>query len=213
MGFEDGHLVRVTLSAQKGDDVIVNTLHYDLHDSTVDDSPTLQGLADRLADDLLGPYADLFPSDWIVQPVLVMDEKDPLAPLAVRNGASAGSADAGDIPAIDADNKAPLEECVVAKLLTGHVGRRFRGRMFLPPIFEETATSNGLLGLGKASVYQTFLDAIPREPDLVTGVGDGSAHWCVYSRTNRAADVDPYASAITEVVLGTRLRWLRSRGN
>jgi hypothetical protein len=212
MGFEDGHIARCSLVAALGDNEVVNTLHYDMHDSTVDDSPTLQGLADRLADDLLGPWGALFPAAWTIQPVTVMDEKDPLAPLATRDGAVSGAPAAGTGGTPTSTNKAPLEECVVATLRTAHIGRRFRGRMFLPPIFDEEATDNGILASGHASLYNTFLAAIPREPDLVTGAGDGNAIWSVYSRTQRAANLDPYATRIDTVQLQTKLRWLRSRG-
>lgn len=212
MGFEDGHIARCALVAVTGGNEVVNTLHYDLHDSTVDDSPTLQGLADRLADDLLDLYAAFFPSSWTILPVTVMDEIDPQNPTAVRDGAVSGDPQVGSLGSISTDDVAPIEECVVATLRTSHIGRRFRGRMFLPPIFNETGTSGGILASGKASTYQTFLNAIPREPDLVTGAGDGNAIWSVYSRTQRAANLDPYATRIDTVQLQTRLRWLRSRG-
>lgn len=61
------------------------------------------------------------------------------------------------------------------------------------------------------SIWQNFLDAIPRQPDIQPGVSTSVANWCVYSRTNRAADVDPYASHVTGTVLRTAVRWLRSR--
>lgn len=213
MGFADGHIARVTLTAQLGDDQVVNTLHYDMHDGTPGlGNGTLQGLADRLADDLMDPWGALFPAAWTIQPVIVMDEKDPQNPLAVRDGAVSGAPQAGTGGAVTTDNLAPLEECVVATLRTGHIGRRFRGRIFLPPIFDENATSGGLLASGKASQYQTFLNAIPLEPDIVTGESDSTTVWSIYSRTQRAANLDPYATPIETVQLQTRLRWLRSRG-
>lgn len=212
MGFENGHLARASLVASDGINEVVNTLHYDLVGNALDDAPSLQNLADRLAAVLMGPWAALFHSEWTISPVTVMDEQDPQNLTAPRSGAISGTPTTGTGGLVSTDNTAPLEECVVATLHTALIGRRHRGRIFLPPIFDENATSAGLLASGKRSQYVTFLDAIPHEPDIITGASTATAKWCVYSKTQRAANLDPYASAIVSYTLHDRLRWLRSRG-
>lgn len=61
------------------------------------------------------------------------------------------------------------------------------------------------------AIWQNYLDAIPHQPDIATGPSTATADWCVYSRTNRKEDVDPYASHVTTAVLRSPVRWLRSR--
>lgn len=213
MGFENGHLARVALEASNGSQTVVNTLHYDLRGNTLDPAPGLQALADRLKDDLQAAYRTLFPTGWTIGPVVVADEIDPQDPFAVRGAVQSGSPVAGTGGTIPTADQAPLEECVVATILTGNVGRRYRGRLFLPPIFDESKTSGGVLSSLYVSQYQSFVDDIPKAPDLITGVTTASAHWVVYSRTNRIQNRDPYATEVTSCVVRPRLRWLRSRGN
>lgn len=212
VGFENGHLARVSLVATRPGNEVVNTLHYSLESSFGETAANMQSLADRLADDLLGPYKALFTTEWTIQPVTVMDEIDPQNPTASRQGKTAGSPGPGTITPPGSASQAPLEECVVATVLTGLVGRRFRGRMFLPPIFTEDDTFDGILAASGVTKYEAFLSQIPLEPDIVTGGGTGTANWVVYSRTQRAADLDPYAPHVTGYLLRRQLRWLRSRG-
>lgn len=212
MGFENGHLARVVLSAQNGRDQVVNVLHYNLEGDVVDPPASLQTLADRVKDDVIAAYRTLFPTGWTINPVVATDELDPQNPHAVRDSAQAGTSLTGTGGTISAGDQAPYEECVVASLLTGHVGRRYRGRLFLPPIFDESKTDGGQLSTLYVSQYQSFIDDIPKEPDLATGVHPGSrATWCVYSRRNREQNIDPYASPIIDAIVRPRLRWLRSR--
>lgn len=213
MGFENGHLARVALVATIPGNEVVNTLHYDLVGDIADPAPTLQSLADRIADDCLDAYASLFPDGWLIHPVTVVDEIDPRNPGATRDGAIGGSSQPGSGATPSSDNMTPLELCAVATLRTAHIGRRFRGRMFMPPIFSEIYTVDGQLGGARRIAYQSFLNTIPHEPDLVTGVHPlVSAKWVVYSRTQRIQDRDPYATPISDVRLNDKLHWLRSRG-
>lgn len=212
MGFENGHLARVAFTATIPGNEVVNTLHYDLVGNALDDSPTLQALADRLADDCLDAYASLFPDGWTIHPVTVVDEVDPQHPLATRDGAVAGASLVGSGATPSSDNMTPLELCAVATLRTAHIGRRYRGRMFMPPIFSEIYTVDGELGGARRIAYQTFINTIPHAPDLTGGPTTATADWVVYSRTQRVQHLDPYATKISDVRLNSKLHWLRSRG-
>ena len=216
MGFADGFLARVTLEAVHSatGNRIVNTLHYDDHDATLpwpEKSGTMQTLADRLRDALMTPYRACFENTYVIQPIVVTDEKDPLNPDAPRDQVSSGTAAVGTLATVP--NRLPIQCCAVASLRTDHIGRSFRGRSFLPPGWSEGDQDNGVWATGSAYLIraQAFLDAIPVEPDLVFGASDTVCHWTVYSRTRRARGLDPYATDVTSKSLETAVHWLRSR--
>lgn len=190
---------------------IVTVLHYDLTDDvelTGHNDP--QQLADTFRDDVVPKYAALFNGSWTVQPVIVEDERDPQAPTAPRASWVAGVGVPGS-RVIPSDGMPP-GICGVATLKTDHLGRRFTGRIFLPGTITEEDQSSGTIGSAITTLWQTFLTAIPRQPDIA-GVGSTStANWCVYSRTQRAADLDPYASHVQATIIRPRLHYLRSRG-
>jgi hypothetical protein len=103
--------------------------------------------------------------------------------------------------------------CVaIATLKTNAIGRRHTGRMFLGGTTHESDQNGGLwVGTGIVSAWATLLGAIPRQPDI-SGAGSAStANWCVYSRTSRAAHLDPYASHVNAVIQRSAVKWLRSR--
>jgi hypothetical protein len=99
----------------------------------------------------------------------------------------------------------------VASLTTDHIGKRYRGRCFLGGSVSEADQSAGVWQSGITTLWNAYLAAIPRQPDIASGLGQSVANWVVYSRTNRAQDVDPYASSIQNATLRTQFRWLRSR--
>lgn len=214
MGFESGRLLRVTLSATKDDGsaTMVNTLHYDLRDGVlgVSEPNDPQQLADTIRDDVLPPYSQCFGNNWHVQPVVIIEEKDPLNPLALREGWTSGAAIEGISPYIT--DLLPIEVCAVATLHTGKIGRRARGRLFMMGERQEGEQAAGVWNTLALSPWQAVLDAIPRQPDIATGVSDSTADWTVYSRTQRAANLDGYANKVTGVTLHDKVHWLRSRG-
>jgi hypothetical protein len=211
MGFENGHLVRVVLSATaSGGRDQVHTLHYDLQGGVPTDDPNdPQLLADAFRDDVMPAYRALFNGGWTIQPVIVEDERDPQDVLATRQAWTSGSAAVGTRGT--ASNDLPPGICGVATLLTEHIGRRYRGRIFLGGTLVEDDQDAGNFSSGIIALWQAFLDAIPRQPDIVSGASSSSARWCVYSRTQRAANLDPYASAITGTIIRSRAHYLRSR--
>jgi hypothetical protein len=101
----------------------------------------------------------------------------------------------------------------VCTLLTTHIGRRHRGRLFIGGSWDETdiAGNNFVTGTGHWTAVQNYIAAIPRQPDLALGTSDAVANWCVYSRTQRKDNGPEYASRITSTVLHDLIHWLRSR--
>lgn len=212
MGFENGQLVRVTLRAVKGTRQEVNTFHYDLQNTPGETPNSAQDLADTFRDDVRPAFAAIYDTAWTIDPVQVVDEKDPQNPLAPRESWTSGAPIAGTY-AITGD-LAPSAVCAVATLRTAKIGRRFRGRVFIGG----THSNSHIVGNDFTAGYMTFigpyLAAVPFQPDIVPGggiVGGSQANWCVYSRTQRAADLDPYAEHVTAYATHNQVHWLRRR--
>jgi hypothetical protein len=211
VGFENGHLLRVVLQAQVGADSQVMVLHYDLQNATAGNDNDPQQLADDFRDDVVPAFAALYNSAWTIPPVLIEDEKDPLNPTDPRSSWSSGTTGAGTKTGT-ATEQLPRACCAVATLKTDNIGRRHTGRIFLGgTTLEGDQNAGNWTGSGIVSLWDALLAAIPREPDIAAGVSDATAKWCVYSRTQRAANLDPYASAINAVVRRGPVHWLRSR--
>lgn len=211
VGFENGRLVRVVLRATKGSDQQVTTFHYNLDDNNDVQPNDPQSLADTFRDDVRPGWANFFRSSWSVQPVEVVEEIDPLNPTAARTAWSSGAAIAGT--KTDSEQDLPSFTCGLVTLRTGHLGRRFRGRIFIPGQWTEGSQNAGVWETGTYNGITTWVNTIPFQPDIA-GPGSGAvAHWCVYSRTQRAADLDPYASSVTSATLRNELHSLRSRAS
>ena len=189
---------------------MVNTFHYDLIDSTYpahDNDP--QTLADRFRDDVRPQIATLIRPSWTLDPVVVTEEKDPLAPLAPRSSWSSGAAIAGTSG--DVSELLPSFVSPVVALRSEHIGRRFNGRLWLMMHGSEGSQNGGFWSASILSAFTTIMNSIPHEPDLATGVSTSTAKWCVYSRTQRAANLDPYASPITSYAIRSLAHSLRRR--
>ena len=213
MGFENGKLVRVVMRAVENatSDQQVNTFHYDLVDSAIpgENPNSPQSLADYFRDNVMAPFRALYISSWTIQPVIVAEELDPQNPLAARSEWTSGTAAAGTRSA--QTDYLPRAACGVASLTTDHIGKRYRGRTFLGGSTSEADQTGGVWQSGITTLWNTYLAAVPKQPDLATGVSVSVANWVVYSRTNRAQDVDPYASAVQSFAIRSQFRWLRSR--
>lgn len=212
MGFENGKLVRVVMRATKAGDNQVNVLHYDLDDNDTfggaENDP--QSLADFFRDNVVAPFKALFDSSWTIQPVLVEQEKDPQNPTAPRAQWTSGAQVLGS--SVAASDLLPRACTVVVTLKTAHIGRRFTGRMFVSGITNEAKQNNGVWDPGwLTGAVMPYVNAIPKEPDVGGPVSPATARWCVYSRTQRAADLDPYASAVKTTFAHQDVHWLRSR--
>lgn len=209
MGFENGKLVEVVLKASAGTLTQVNTYHYDLVDALGGTDNDPQTLADRFRDDVRTHLIASLTSAWTVDPVVVTMVKDPLNPLAPRSSWASGAAAAGTKTA--SSDPLPNFCSPLVSLRTAHIGRRFRGRLWLAGSWHEGDQSGGTWTTTQKADLQTIVNFVPFEPDLATGPSDSTAKWCVYSRTQRAANLDPYASPITSATVSALVHSLRSR--
>lgn len=211
MGFENGRLLRAVTKVQRNADLIynVNTLHYDLQDHLGATANDPQALADALSAALIPKLVLAYDNTWTVMPIEVTEELDPQNVDAARSSWVSGSPTPGT--RTGATDRLPTAACGVATLRTEHVGRRHRGRLFLGGTLMEIDQVAGVWQATLLAIWQNYLDAIPHQPDLATGPSTSTADWVVYSRTNRAADIDPYASKVTSPLLRSPVRWLRSR--
>lgn len=213
MGFENGKLVRVVMRAvlNATGDQQVNTFHYDLKDSAIpgENPNDPQALADFFRDNVVPAFKPLYTSSWSIQPVLVAQELDPLHPLAARSEWLSGAVTAGTKAA--PTDLLPQACCAVAAVQTDHIGKRYRGRLFLGGSIGEIDQSAGTWQSGALTLWTAYLAAVPKSPDIATGVSLSTADWVVYSRTNRAGDINPYASHVQATTIRSKVRWLRSR--
>lgn len=212
MGFENGKLVAVRLRAADAvGHECVSVLHYDLDDGSLGETPNdPQSLADTVRDDLATPWKAILPTTWTADPVVVYMEKDPQNPTGLREEWASSAIGVG-VRSISGQEFLPYGTCAVATLKSANIGRRHTGRMFIPIPLLEGDQSAGVLVAGIITAINTLLDAIPRQPDIAGGTSTATANWTVYSRTQRAADADPYASTITSTLLRTATHYLRSR--
>lgn len=210
MGFENGHLLRVVLRAvDTSGNEQVNTFHYDLINADLQPANDPQALADRFRDDVLPQYLTFFRSFWTIDPVYVVDEKDPQNPTAARSSWTSGTPQAGT--STDSSELLPPGCCGLAKIVTDRIGRRFNGRLFIAGSFGEGAQASGVWTTAYQTGFNAWLATIPVQPDIAGGGSGSTANWCVYSRTQRAANLDPYASHVTAPLLRTKVHFRRSR--
>ena len=189
----------------------VNTFHYDLQDSPIPGNAANdpQSLADFFRDNVMAPFKALYTNVWTIQPVVVAEELDPQNPLRARSEWVSGVAGAGT--RTTSGDLLPKAACAVASLATAHIGKRYRGRTFLGGVLAEGDQAGGVWAAGILSLWNAYLAAVPKQPDIATGTSASTADWGIYSRTNRAADVDPYISPVVNATVRTQFRWLRSR--
>ena len=212
MSFDSGWIARVTLSAQSPALQVVNTLHYEGDDPLLGSPASLQSLANRLRDDLLVPYRAIFDNTFVIGPVIVTEEVDPLNPDAPREQRAAGTPANGTRSTTS--ERLPTAVALVATELTAFVGRSFRGRLFLGGMTTESDQNGGNWSTVAGSHWTlcgNFLDAIPLQPDLVFGPSAATVRYVVYSRTRRARAQSPYFAPVTSHQRRSRLHWLRSR--
>lgn len=212
MSFTDGKLVRVSLVATKSGRSQVNTFHYSLSDGFLgdpDNSP--QALADWFRDHVRGDFAGAFPSAWQIQPVNIIEEKDPLNPTAPRSEWTSGGTIAGT--GDSSVDLLPSGCCTVVKLTSEHVGKRHTGRCFIGGVRTESNQANGIWSSAVITAVTAYMNHVPKQPDIADGISLAEANWVVYSRTARAANQTPYVSRITGFTVRPEVHYLRSRAN
>jgi len=212
MGFENGHLLRCTIRATNASgDELVNTLHYDLQSNGAlpgeDNDP--QTLANRLRDDVRSQWVANVAASWTFDPVLVVDEIDPQNPTAPRSSWTAGPSTPGT--KVVSGDVLPQFCSALARVTTARLGRRFNGRLWIMGTFLESEQNAGAWSPSYLTGLQAMADSIPLQPDIALGPGPATANWCVYSRTQRAANLDPYAEHVTDVTVRSLVHSLRRR--
>lgn len=117
-----------------------------------------------------------------------------------------------------ADTREPTGLCGLITLGTDLAGRRYRGRVFLPPILDSQQIANGGT-IGTGSAYRTAITAFIAELTKTmypSGAGHYGGAWndndlCIYSLRARTLIADPYYARVTSAVSKPPLHYLRSR--
>jgi hypothetical protein len=212
MGFQNGKIVRVTVEAIHSDgDSQVNVFHYDLVNSSdgTDPQNDPQALADFFRDNVIQHVRPLYDDTWLIQPVVVADERDPLNPDLPRQEWVSGSAVAGT--RINTTDLLPRACTVCVKIWTDHIGKRATGRKFIGGSWSESSQANGAWDNLVLTDCFNYLNAVPKAPDIALGPSGAHAFWCVYSRTARSQNVGSYSFGVTGFTARTAVHWLRSR--
>lgn len=215
MGFVNGRVVEVVLRATAGSDEQVNSFVYDLQPGTAGDNNDPQSLADTFRDDVRDVWGSLYSAAWTLEPVVVTEVKDPQNPTAPRQSWTSGSPTPGT-KTVSGDLLPPQCQVLVA-LTTDHIGKRFRGRLWLGGSVLESEQANGVWATGYLSGIATVLAAIPHQPDISPPADTSTADWSVFSRTQRGPNpgnpggLNPYLSHIQAATARTLVHTLRSR--
>lgn len=219
VAFGDGDVFEVRLRTTSASQEFVNVIHYDWSagggvGDSLDDVG--QALADAVRDAVSTTYRALWNNGHVIDPVTVTQAKDPVNPDRTRSTWSAAFSTSSGTKTITGDN-APTALARVYSLRTPHIGRSFRGRMFVSGYINEADIGasiniwNAASAGNHAYLADAFVLSIPREPDVVFGPSTDSCRWVVYSRTRRAAELDDYTNPVTATLARAPIFWLRSR--
>jgi len=210
MGFENGDVFEVRVMTQDtAGHTMVNALHYDAIDAITGETNSGQALADFFRDHVTSHLTIFLNANWSVMPYVVTQVLDPQDKLAARTQWVSGVATPGVRGS--ASDPLPLQNCSFATLRTGHIGKRFRGRCFLPWPLLESDQQGGIIEADHKTAAQAYMDAIPRQPDVSGPLSPATCTWSVYSRTQRAQNRNPYLSAVTSAAMQNEVHVLRSR--
>lgn len=110
----------------------------------------------------------------------------------------------------------PLELGAILKLSGDLAGRRYRGKIWLPPIMDpgQVTGENRSTGGGYSTAIASFITELTKTT-YPSGAGHYGGSWndsdlCVFSRRARLAGSTYYAR-VSGLSSPTKLRWLRSR--
>jgi len=211
MGFENGNVYAVVFRATKGDRDEVNVFHYDGNNHGDPQVNSGQSLADVVANDALSWFRGLYDNNWLCHPVLVTEVQDPQNPNAPRQQWIGGVDSAG----LTTPSATPLASaafvCVTVK--TAHIGRRYTGRKFVGGAHSEASVNGNHWETAQTSAVGSYVDALPREPDVAGPASLATCTLSVYSKTQRTANQDPYLSPVVAMVVRPEVHWLRRRAN
>lgn len=213
--FEDIALLQFQARLASGVE-IRNTLHFRRNPSAGDVDATwlTAWVNDSNTTTLLNKWAAMVPTTGVVTGLLARAEHDPLNPSADRDEAFRDAFIAGGHG--QAGTAAPAELCPLLKLSGDLAGRRYRGRIWLPPMTQtSTVSGENLLG---GTTYETVKNAFATDlakTMYTSGAGHYGGQWndcdlIVFSRRGRSLD-ETYYARCTSIAGPARLHWLRSR--
>jgi hypothetical protein len=167
-----------------GVDFAANVLHFLVGPSFEVDQSAADDIADAVgaAFDAGGTsWKDITNTGMGLKRVLVRDLREASQPQFVGDVSLLGN---------NASDPLPLQTSLCVTLRTGLAGRKFRGRVYLPPPTEGQSDTNGNPSAGTATAAATFIDAMV---DLANPSGDMAL--AVTSR------VSSESTPVTEVVV------------
>lgn len=203
--------------ADIGGQLVANTLHVRQNPTAgaVDAAHLTALLADTNTDALVTKYRAIMPTTGTLVSLVARLAPDPQFPDDPRAEAVRAIGLAGTY---SGDGAAPLEMCLVLTLGTDVAGRRYRGRMFLPPWRDRAQVSGEVVDVTSTYWSNVGLFATELAKTMYpSGAGHYGGAWndndlCVYSLRARAANVGPYYARVTSATRRSRIHWLRSRG-
>jgi len=214
------HLRRVTFRSTIGGTVkIANTFHI-TDPSGADTVTRIQALATAIgttgAGTLMAAYAGMLDSASKVDEVHVSQVPLPATPHEPVLASSFFPNLTGTAGAVTVN--APREMCIVITLQTGLAGRRFRGRLFLPPRGNQATQRGELWGTGSshwtnAAAFVTALAKLQANSGAHYSGDLSATDLVVYSKVQTASD--PTGSTGTPVLAirqNQPIHWLSSRG-
>jgi hypothetical protein len=215
MAFQD--IATFQLQARLPDgQAIRNTLHFRRNPSAGDVDATWLAawLADANTTTLITAYRALFPNTARIEGVLGRATLDPTDTAAERDESYRVVDLAGSLT--PSSTFSPDELTAILKINGDLAGRRYRGRLWLPPPLNTGAITGEYVNT--AATWWTNVVAWVAELTKTTYPSGGSHYggaWndcdmVVFSRAARLANATYYAR-VPAVVTGTKLHWLRSR--
>jgi hypothetical protein len=193
-----------------------NTMHFRRNPSAGDVDATwlASWLAASGTDSLITAYRAMLRTTDRLDGVLARATRDPQFPSDERDEGYRSVDLAGT--RTPPSTASPDEETCVLKVNGDLAGRRFRGRMWLPPFKDASGVANEDV-VTSISWWTAVLAWIVelKKTTYPSGAGHYSGAWndcdmVVYSRRGRQDDSTYYAR-VTEITGSTKARWLRSR--
>lgn len=201
-----------------GTQLVANTLHVRQNPTAgnVDAAHLTALLADANTTSLITAYRAMLTTGDTLDVLVARLVHDPLFPDEPRAEAARTVGLAGT--RAPGDTREPTGLCGLITLGSDLAGRRYRGRIFLPPVIDSLQIANGGT-IGASSAYRTNINAFITELNKTmypSGAGHYGGSWndndlCIYSLRARTLDVGPFYARVTSAVAKPPLHYLRSR--
>ena len=204
---------RSTIAGQ----LVANTFHVRQNPTAGDvDATHLQSLLnDANTTALKNAYKACIPSTGTLDVLVARLVPDPQFPDADRAEAARTIGEAGTFTS---DQRDPPGLCALLTLGTDLAGRRFRGRVFMPPSLDSTVLNTGIF-VASGTYWTNFTAFITELSKTMypSGAGHYGGAWndndlCVYSLTARKeSDSARYYARVVAATRRQAPHWLRSR--